>query len=82
MVNITEMTNWAVDLIDVRKRYGKKIEALLVAHAGVIAKTADFDNFTNSLRMASGFLADIEFYHVETKGFGDTDNIFQVAIGG
>ena len=28
MVHITEMTNWAVDLIDVRKRYGKKIEAL------------------------------------------------------
>ena len=28
MVQITEMTNWAIDLIDVRKRYGKKIEAL------------------------------------------------------
>ena len=28
MVNVTEMTNWAVDLIDVRKVYGKKIHAL------------------------------------------------------
>jgi len=28
MVGITEMTNWAVDLIDVRKSYGRKIQAL------------------------------------------------------
>ena len=28
MVAITEMTNWAVDLIDVRKTYGKTIQAL------------------------------------------------------
>ncbi len=28
MVAITEMTNWAVDLIDVRKTYGKSIQAL------------------------------------------------------
>ncbi len=28
MVSVTEMTNWAVDLIDVRKVYGKKIHAL------------------------------------------------------
>ncbi len=28
MVSITEMTNWAVDLIDVRKTYGKNIQAL------------------------------------------------------
>jgi ABC-2 type transport system ATP-binding protein len=28
MVGITEMTNWAVDLIDVRKTYGKTIRAL------------------------------------------------------
>ena len=28
MEGITEMTNWAVDLIDVRKTYGKTIEAL------------------------------------------------------
>ncbi len=28
MVGITEMTNWAVDLIDVRKTYGKSIQAL------------------------------------------------------
>lgn len=28
MVGITEMTNWAVDLIDVRKTYGKTIHAL------------------------------------------------------
>ena len=28
MVTITEMTNWAVDLIDVRKSYGKTIHAL------------------------------------------------------
>ncbi len=28
MVGITEMTNWAVDLIDVRKTYGKTIQAL------------------------------------------------------
>ncbi len=28
MVAITEMTNWAVDLIDVRKTYGKAIQAL------------------------------------------------------
>lgn len=28
MVAITEMTNWAVDLIDVRKTYGKSIHAL------------------------------------------------------
>jgi ABC-2 type transport system ATP-binding protein len=28
MVAVTEMTNWAVDLIDVRKRYGRRIEAL------------------------------------------------------
>lgn len=28
MEGITEMTNWAVDLIDVRKTYGKRIEAL------------------------------------------------------
>ena len=28
MVGVTEMTNWAVDLIDVRKTYGKKIDAL------------------------------------------------------
>lgn len=28
MDGITEMTNWAVDLIDVRKTYGKSIEAL------------------------------------------------------
>ncbi len=28
MVGITEMTNWAVDLIDVRKSYGRKIHAL------------------------------------------------------
>jgi ABC-2 type transport system ATP-binding protein len=28
MVQMTEMTNWAVDLIDVRKTYGKRIKAL------------------------------------------------------
>ncbi|UCE59297.1 MAG: ABC transporter ATP-binding protein [Phycisphaerales bacterium] len=28
MVGITEMTNWGVDLIDVRKTYGRSIEAL------------------------------------------------------
>jgi ABC-2 type transport system ATP-binding protein len=28
MVGLTEMTNWGVDLIDVRKTYGKKIDAL------------------------------------------------------
>ncbi len=28
MVQLTEMTNWAVDLIEVRKTYGKKIQAL------------------------------------------------------
>jgi ABC-2 type transport system ATP-binding protein len=28
MVSVTEMTNWAIDLIDVRKTYGKKIHAL------------------------------------------------------
>ncbi|MFQ5591644.1 MAG: ABC transporter ATP-binding protein [Phycisphaerae bacterium] len=28
MAGITEMTNWAVDLIDVRKTYGRSIEAL------------------------------------------------------
>ena len=28
MVDVTEMTNWAVDLIDVRKTYGKSIRAL------------------------------------------------------
>ena len=28
MVGVTEMTNWAVDLIDVRKSYGRKIQAL------------------------------------------------------
>lgn len=28
MVGITEMTNWAVDLIDVRKSYGRRIHAL------------------------------------------------------
>ena len=28
MVEVTEMTNWAIDLIDVRKTYGKEIQAL------------------------------------------------------
>ena len=28
MVEVTEMTNWAIDLIDVRKTYGKNIHAL------------------------------------------------------
>lgn len=28
MVGVTEMTNWAVDLIDVRKRYGRGVQAL------------------------------------------------------
>jgi ABC-2 type transport system ATP-binding protein len=28
MVGITEMTNWAIDLIDVRKTYGKTVQAL------------------------------------------------------
>ncbi len=28
MVNVTEMTNWAVDLIDVRKTYGRSVHAL------------------------------------------------------
>lgn len=28
MVGVTEMTNWAVDLIDVRKRYGRSVHAL------------------------------------------------------
>ena len=28
MVQLTEMTNWAIDLLDVRKTYGKRIQAL------------------------------------------------------
>lgn len=28
MVNVTEMTNWAIDLIDVRKTYGRSVHAL------------------------------------------------------